>query len=407
MTNHLLLFFGGNAPNARRLNALSRLCDVTVVGVSEKLANLGVATVPMTAFTVEQAQECLHPMKSQITCIGGMDDAALVLTAQLAQEHGFPHWSPEAVGYSSANKIAMRERQRACGVPIPDFRVCNVLTHDVVAQAVADMGAVVIKPAKGEFSQGVLFIENADDFCQQSYNQLIENAQKAGYHIRGQSYLIEEYTGGAMYSIEGVAMDDDIHFLGCVANELSPLPHFDVISNQLPAVLTPDQKDTLETATRAAVQALGRGVGFFHCELRLTENGAKVIEIAARIPGGLLPEAYQRAFGLDLYRIQLDLWHGRTPDLSPLSQFYVLQRAKYLPSSSRIMDFQGMDRLRDINDLWQFRQLLNSGDVTGDGTQVRIPAYYYGVESLWPERLEHLAQTVEQTVGLEYEQSDA
>jgi hypothetical protein len=139
----------------------------------------------------------------------------------------------------------------------------------------------------------------------------------------------------------------------------------------------------------------------------LTENGAKVIEIAARVPGGLLPEAYQRAFGLDLYRIQLDLWHGRAPDLRPSSQFHVLQRAKYLPSNSRITDFLGMDHVTDLNDLWQFRQLLSSGDVTGDGTQVRIPAYYYGVESLWPERLEHLAQTVEQTVGLEYERSNA
>jgi biotin carboxylase len=286
---------------------------------------------------------------------------------------------------------------------VPEFISVSKLDRTVIAEAIAEMGPVVIKPACGEFSQGVRYFEHPDEFNDCEYQNTIANARRAGFALKDGPWLIERYTEGAMLSIEGVVMKGIVHILGRVANEMGPLPDFEIVSNRLPAPLNAGEQVALDAAASAAACALGDGPGFFHCELRLCGAKATVIEIAARVPGGLLPDAYQRAFGLDLYRIQLDLWNGRAPDLGTRSRFHILQKACYAPPDSRISRMAGAEVVGGIDGLWQFRAFLASGQVTGDAKQVKIPAYYYGVESLWPERLDVLARQVEDGIGLIHE----
>jgi hypothetical protein len=403
MDDHLALLFAGNPPEPKRLASLQRLCMLTVLGPREMVRGLPVEHVALESIDIEAAREAFVSLEREPCCVGAFDDAALPLSAALADELGFPHWSCAAVSRSSTNKVMMRMRQRECGIPVPEFISVSKLDKTVIAEAIAEMGPVVIKPACGEFSQGVRYLERPDEFNYCEYQNAIANARRAGYVLKDGPWLIEQYIEGTMVSVEGVIIDGIVHILGRVANEMGPLPNFEIVSNRLPAPLTAGEQAALDDAASAAAYALGDGPGFFHCELRLSGSKATVIEIAARVPGGLLPDSYQRAIGLDLYRIQLDLWNGRAPDLAMRSRFHILQKACYAPPASRISRMAGAEAVGGIDGLWQFRALLASGQVTGDAKQVKIPAYYYGVESFWPERLDDLARQVEDGIGLIHE----
>ena len=165
----------------------------------------------------------------------------------------------------------------------------------------------------GDDSFGVMKIDECSDIasvigeCRGSWSP-----SRAGFKNFPDVWLLEEYIPGTVVSVDGVIQNRRVQFAGLVEIGMGPEPHFTQCANWLPARIREQEAKACFVLTQRVIAALSLDQCGFHCELRLSPKGTpSLIEIAARLPGGLIPEAYSRAYGLDLASAMLDVWMGR------------------------------------------------------------------------------------------------
>lgn len=207
------------------------------------------------------------------------DDQGVMIAALAATEIGLPNNSPAAVA-ATRDKGVMRDRFAEAGIPQPAYR--RVETDEEVEAAVAEIGVpVVVKPVSLSASRGVI---RADDAAA---------AVVAAHRIRGlldepEPLLVEEFVGGPEIAIEGLTGPAGLEVLA-VFDKPDPLdgPYFEETIYVTPSRHDRAVLDETDRIVAVAIEALGIGFGPVHAEVRLTEEGPRMIEVAARSIGGL------------------------------------------------------------------------------------------------------------------------
>ena len=101
-------------------------------------------------------------------------------------------------------------------------------------------------------------------------------------------YLVEGFIPGVEVAVEGLLRGGELHTLA-VFDKPDPLdgPFFEETIYVTPSRLPDDRiEEVVETARRSA-EALGLRDGPLHAELRLNDDGAWPVDVAARTIGGL------------------------------------------------------------------------------------------------------------------------
>ncbi|WP_316186300.1 MULTISPECIES: ATP-grasp domain-containing protein [unclassified Bradyrhizobium] len=398
----LLLVLGQRPLTPYALRSLRDTCEVFALGPDSSLAPLDAnhaKAVP--AFDQDTLERHALQFGVGFDAVGTLAESRVVVTAQLAERLGRPHLPVDAARRCSVDKIAMRRRLAAAGVPGPDFYPLSHLDPDTLTAALHRLGPMVVKPCVGEFSQGVRKIDAIDAINVGQMRADVERSRQLGYFIEGSRWLAESYVAGAMASVEGFVVDGRIEIMGLVENEMGPEPHFVMTGNWLPPRFSPAAIGSCQDIAIAAVAALGLDNCFFHCELRLSKHGPSIIEVAARLPGGLIPEAYERAYGFNLYALQTRIWSGTNPTVERSTRLRILQRGRFAAPGDAIVSVSGFDRAVSMPGVWQFGGLATPGQQTSGSSQAPVPLYYYGVEGLWPEDLEALAERIEACIHIE------
>ncbi|WP_211303036.1 pyridoxal-phosphate dependent enzyme [Allonocardiopsis opalescens] len=235
--------------------------------------------------------------------------------AELAGGLGLPGNSPEAVAWCR-DKSATRRRLAESGVPQPAWRV--VEAPGEVAAAVAAVGLpCVVKPVDDSGSSGVRRCEDTASAGRQVAAILARTVNDRGQPTAGRA-LVEEYVEGAEFSVETFSADGTCTAVGVTATRIGPAPWFVEMGHAFPA-RTADLPDAAEPAqvARQALKAVGYTWGPAHTELRLCPGrGPVVLEINARLAGGMIPELVRLAHGVDLVQQQLCLAVGRPVHLA-------------------------------------------------------------------------------------------
>jgi glutathione synthase/RimK-type ligase-like ATP-grasp enzyme len=212
----------------------------------------------------------------------GVDDSGVLIAALASAALGLRH-NPVAAVAATRDKIVMREFFAAAGVPQPRFAAVD--DADAAVGAADAIGyPVVVKPRNLSASRGVI---RADD--RQSARAAAERAVSivadAGELL---PMLVEEYLEGDEVAVEALASTGGLEVLA-IFDKPDPLngPYFEetiyVTPSRQPAAVT----ERIERVVGEAVAALGLVHGPVHAELRLTDDGPKVIEVASRSIGGL------------------------------------------------------------------------------------------------------------------------
>ncbi|WP_017236988.1 pyridoxal-phosphate dependent enzyme [Streptomyces sp. SS] len=226
----------------------------------------------------------------------------LEAAASLAATLGVPGNPPAAVA-ACRRKSETRRLLTDAGLPQP---VSVAVTSEAeVAEAVAAAGLpCVVKPAADSASTGVLLCDSVE--------QARDHAAKLlaiTHNVREQAVptevLVEELVEGTEYSVETIFADGELHVVGVTRKSVSPPPSFVELRHAFPAPLDDAASGEIERVVRAAVEAVGLRHGACHTELRLTSAGPTVIEINARLAGGMIPELIRLAGGPDLLTQQL------------------------------------------------------------------------------------------------------
>ena len=181
----------------------------------------------------------------------------------------------------ATDKVAMRKRMKECGVPIPEFYVAGDINEFLnITEGLSDR--FVLKPADNAASRGVILIDDVRKTdLENAYNYCVK------YSRRGE-VLIEEFMEGPEVSVEAYSVNGEPHIITITDKVVSELPFFVELGHTEPSRLALEQQEDIERVATAAIRAIGMMNGPTHTEIKYTPNGAKLVEIAARLGGDFI-----------------------------------------------------------------------------------------------------------------------
>ncbi len=263
---------------------------------------------------------------------------------------------PFEVAERATDKIKMRQRLRKKRVPVPDFR--PIWTLDEVHRAVEEMSLpLVIKPCDNMGARGVKKIQAADDLM-----SAFREAKEAS--ISGK-LIIEEYMEGPELSLDALVFDGRIEVTGIADRIIERSPYFVELGHTLPSNLPDAQQKAAADLFKDAIRALGIDLGAAKGDIKITPEGPKVVEIAARLSGGWMSTyTYPLATGVNLIKATIQVVLGETPDnLKPKKSLVAVERA-LVPPPGKILSIQGVDEARKIKGVKEVILMKEAGDIS-------------------------------------------
>jgi biotin carboxylase len=335
------------------LAAADRLGVDVVVGAErrnalESLAGGGTLRVPLDdiergASTIEAyARE--HPLDGVV----GVDDGSIVVAAAAAERLGLPH-NPASAVERSRDKAAARAAFAAAGLPSPRFAVypATASATALTAIAIATSYPCVVKPVGRAASQGVI---RADDPAQlvAAFRRVAailgcdadSGPTDGAADSEGPRILIEDFIPGIEVAVEGLVRGGHLEVLA-VFDKPDPLdgPYFEETLYVTPSRLAAERRRAVEAVVARAIAALGLREGPVHAEVRLNEQGAWVLEVAARSIGGLCARTLR--FGAGVMLEELILRHAAGLELPP-------HRRERSASGVLMLPIRAAGRLREV-----------------------------------------------------------
>jgi biotin carboxylase len=254
--------------------------------------------------------EAVRPRKP--AAILGTDDQTAVIAARAARLLGLPHDPPEAAE-AARNKRLSRERLRSAGVPVPRFQIVSL--DGAIPEGVSF--PCVVKPLVLSGSRGVIRADGPADLraALDRVARLLRSPQVAVRRdAELSSVLVEEFLAGPEVAVEGLLTRGELTVLA-LFDKPDPLdgPYFEETLYVTPSRHPDELQREVARATASAARALGLTHGPIHAELRLTREGPRILEVAARSIGGLCGRALRFGVGVTLEELLLLHALGRPP----------------------------------------------------------------------------------------------
>lgn len=181
----------------------------------------------------------------------------------------------------ATDKVAMRKRMKECGVPIPEFHEISKLS-EFLDVAIKMPDQFILKPADNAASRGVILVDKNN---KPDYEELYRYCTR---YSRSGKTLVEEYMTGPEVSVESYTVNCEPHIITITDKMVTELPFFVELGHTEPSRLPIEQQEDIKKVAEAAIRAIGMRNGPNHTEIKVTPNGAKLVEIAARLGGDFI-----------------------------------------------------------------------------------------------------------------------
>jgi biotin carboxylase len=222
----------------------------------------------------------------------------------------------------------------------------------------------VVKPLRLAASRGVI---RADDAA-----TLLTALERVGRLLgpAADHVLIEDFVPGPEVALEGLLLAGRLHVLA-LFDKPDPLdgPFFEESIYVTPSRLAPATQQAVARVTQQAAAALGLREGAVHAELRVTERGPCLIEIAARPIGGRCSAALRFGDGASLEEILCR--HALGLPLPPLEREPLASGVMMIPvpAAGVLREVRGVAAARAV-------PLIEGIDITAHAGERLVP---------WPE----------------------
>jgi cysteine synthase/biotin carboxylase len=286
----------------------------------------------------------------------------LVRVAELTAAAGLPGNLAESAA-ACRNKALTRSALANAAVPQPKFVVVRDIAE--VDAAIAAVGLpCVVKPADESGSHDVLWCADRETVVAQVGNVLAVVRNVRDQPTAGVA-LIEEFLDGPEFSAEMFCLDGEMTCVGVTGRTVSALPHFVETGHLFPADLPVETADAIAETARQALKVVGVDRGAVHVEVKLTAAGPAIVEINARLAGGMIPELIRLATGIDLLEQHLRAAAGRPVRLEPLRHRYAGIRFLISPGSGTLIGVTGLDRAQHVSGVEQAAVTVAPGKTVG------------------------------------------
>lgn len=239
--------------------------------------------------------------------------------AVCAKKLGLPGIEPEAA-LAASDKYLMRKTLRKAKVAVPDFEMID--TYPKAIEILERLGSdCVIKPTMNMGARGVRRIFNLDD--------LKEGFEQAMHFSKNGKVIIEQYIDAPELSIDALVYKDNIYITGIADRIIEYDPFFVETGHILPSSLPEDLISYAVDTFKKAIRAIGITIGAAKGDIKVSNSGCYIGEIAARLSGGFMSShTYPLSTGVDLMKNMVLLSLGLPPeDLEPKRNHVSVERS--------------------------------------------------------------------------------
>ena len=232
--------------------------------------------------------------------VGGVmtvaSDRAVPVVAAVAERLGLPGIGSETA-HAMVHKVAMRRRLAEHGVPQPQFAAARTL-HEARAAARTTGYPAVLKPADSAGQRGIFLLRSEDDLDAHLHAALAASPTEEA--------ILETFHEGLEVNTLLVLRDGEARVVTASDRLRADGIGFGVaLAHLYPSTVFGDVLAEVERVATASVHALGMRNGIAYPQLLVTDSAVRIVEVAARIPGGQMVEVPRFGVGVDLVAIAL------------------------------------------------------------------------------------------------------
>ena len=290
-------------------------------------------------------------------------DRAVPVVAAVAEALGLPGIGSETA-HLMTHKIAMRRRLAEVGVPQPAYGAVRTLSEGRAALRTVGVPAV-LKPADTGRQRGIFRLDSQDDLERHLH------ASRAG--SSGEAAILERFRAGLELNGLAVARGGQVTLLTLSDRLRPPGVGFGVgWIHVYPATLYGDALEEAERVAIACVRALGLRDGIAFPQLLASDDGVRVVEVAARIPGGEMARLALHAIGVDLIEVALRQALGEpVPDELVLPRFQQPLAIRFLTAEPGPLPVGTVRRVGALDRVLAFPGVVDAGTYLTVGERIR------------------------------------
>lgn len=311
------------APQEARLSLLAaRRLGYDVVLMADQRTAFGelVAGFELVdTYDLEQALAAARSLATRFPICGVVTwaDRDVELVAHIGEALGLRAPTP-AAARRARNKFEMKQALAHIDGLVP--RHARVTTSDELEQALPRIGfPAVLKPTGASGSKGIFVLHGPDD-AEQAFEKLQEIARPeydSIFRHFGSELILEEFVPGPEVSVEGWVCDGRVTVVG-ITDKWTTEPWHLELQHIHPSALPGSAQSEIRAQTKVVLETLGLDFCPFHLEGKVTPDGFRLGEVAARIGGDYIDShLVPLSQGVDFYGQVLRLAAGETPSAEP------------------------------------------------------------------------------------------
>ncbi len=219
-----------------------------------------------------------------------------------------------AHSFLAATNASIKTQMRQCfadhKVPSPKFM--RVGKNDINANLLSECLKImsfpfVVKPVDNMGARGCRMVRSEEEFL---------SAVKIAVECsRTSCAIIEEYMDGPEFSIDALVYKGTFTVTGFAIRHIKYPPYFIEVGHTMPAILDKHTHDQLISVFALGAKSLGLSCGAAKADIKFTEKGPMIGEIAGRLSGGYMSGwTYPYASDLNLTKQALLIAAGESPD---------------------------------------------------------------------------------------------
>jgi biotin carboxylase len=230
-----------------------------------------------------------HALDCPIHGVAAIGDAPAATAAAAAEALRLPFHPRQAVE-CARDKFLARQRFQHAGMRVPRYSRFKLIS-DPRQAASAVPYPCVLKPLGLSASRGVIRANTPLEFVAafERIRALLESKDVKIMRQESAAWIhVESFIPGREVAVEGIVTRGRLRVLA-IFDKPDPLdgPFFEETLYVTPSRLAAPVQESIADCAQQAISALGLSHGPIHAEMRLNEEGAWILEVAARPIGGL------------------------------------------------------------------------------------------------------------------------
>ncbi|KAA3635291.1 MAG: ATP-grasp domain-containing protein [Bacteroidetes bacterium] len=264
-------------------------------------------------------------VKGIVTC---QMENPLELMALLAQKFNMPFPSPKAIK-KARNKFLMKEAFVSGEVPC----AFGILFRNYEQASNSNLThrdfPLIMKPIDSHSSKGVIKVD--------SKKELLANFKVTSSFSSNGEVLVESFLSGPEVSVEALTFKGQTTIVQVTDKWITPYPHTVELQHIQPSSLPKDTIVKIHAIVKKAVKVLGLDNCGIHAELKITDQGPKMIEIAARLGGDYISSWLTLlSTGINMNKALAQIAMGQHPDLEQHFSWHSAIRYVNWPSGKKV-----------------------------------------------------------------------